>query len=181
MRVRLLDCHKEVDIMNASDLKGRAVVTLSDANKIGHVSDVLFDPQYRHVLGFRVRRSRLGGTDAVLRASVSAIGTDALTIAGPDAVNAEKRFSELTNAVDLDQATHTSVVSESGNVVGSIANLELDDEARTMTAYELDAPLLDRLRGRRRVIKVEDVLRVGSGGIMMIPTSVSDELSAAHQ
>lgn len=45
--------------MKASDLKGRAVVTLTDAAKVGTIDDILFDAEYRAVLGFRVKRARL--------------------------------------------------------------------------------------------------------------------------
>src|SRR5688500_12326432 len=41
--------------MLANDLKRRGVLALSNAEKIGQVEDVLFDAQYRQVLGFRVK------------------------------------------------------------------------------------------------------------------------------
>ena len=45
--------------MQASELKGRAVVVLSNAEKIGQVDDVLFDAPFRQVLGFRVKKGGL--------------------------------------------------------------------------------------------------------------------------
>jgi hypothetical protein len=43
-------------------------------------------------------------------------------------------------------------------------------------AYTLDAPLLDRMRGRAPQIRAEDVVRIGAGGIMIVPNSVSEQL-----
>ncbi len=62
--------------MRADELNGRAVVVLSTAEKIGQVDDVLFDAQFRQVLGFRVKKGR--GCSArrrgAARGSVTAIG-----------------------------------------------------------------------------------------------------------
>ena len=44
--------------MQANELKGRAVVVLSNAEKVGQVEDVLFDAPFRQVLGFRAQERR---------------------------------------------------------------------------------------------------------------------------
>lgn len=166
--------------MNASDLKGRAVVTISDAAKVGHVDDVLFDAEYREVLGFRVKKGGLlSGTEALLRQSVNAVGADAITIPSPDTVNAEDRFAELAGAATLSQAQGTRVVTEGGDLLGTVNALELDDAACTVTAYVLAAPLLDRMRRREPRVAANDVLRLGEGGIMIVPNSVAETMNAS--
>src|SRR5690349_501706 len=103
--------------MNSGDLKGRAIVTLSDAAKVGSVDDVLFDAQYREVLGFRVKKGGLlSGTEALMRSSVSAVGADAITVPSPDAINAEERFAELAGAAAFKQAQGTRIVTEGGTL-----------------------------------------------------------------
>src|SRR5687767_9707914 len=58
--------------VKASELNGRAVLVLSQAAKVGHVDDILFDAPYRRVLGFRVKRGGLfGPREAVSRERVS--------------------------------------------------------------------------------------------------------------
>ena len=82
--------------MRADALKGRDVVALTTAEKIGQVDDVLFDPQYREVLGFRVKQGGLfGQTEALLRDAVKAdevlrLGEGGIMIV-PDAVGARLR------------------------------------------------------------------------------------------
>lgn len=164
--------------MNASELKGRAVVTLSDAQKIGRVDDVLFDPALRQVLGFRVRQSGHGPVETVPRSAVSSVGHDAVMIPDPQSLNLEERFAELTGAATLKQAQGTQVVSEGGEVVGQVEDIELDDEARTVTAYVLGGSFLERLRHATPHVAASKVLRVGSGGIMTVPNDVATELHA---
>src|SRR5581483_9070423 len=98
--------------MKASEITGRAVVTLSNAEKVGHVGDVLFDADYRRIVGFRIKRGAFSRAEAVPRESVTAVGQDAVTVSGPDAINAEDRFGELAGAASLEQARKTKVVTE---------------------------------------------------------------------
>ena len=162
--------------MRADELKGRAVVTLADATKIGRIDDVLFDSDYRTVLGFRVKAGVLSHAEALPRAGVSAIGPDAVTVADRSAVNDEDRFAELTGALTLDSAQHMKVVTEGGELLGMVKAVELDDAAEHVQAYTLDAPLLDRLRGRAPQIHAEDVTRFGAGGIMIVPNAVGEQM-----
>ena len=162
--------------MKANELKGRAVVTLSDAAKVGQIDDVLFDADYRKVLGFRVKKGTFSRADAVSRASVTAVGSDAVTVVGPDAINTADRLEDLIGAMDLGQAEKTKVVTEGGNLIGTVAELELDDDASYVNAYILSAPLWDRLRNREPRIPAHQVLRLGEGGIMIVPNGVADNL-----
>lgn len=165
--------------MKASDLKGRAVVTLSDAAKVGQVDDVLFDAEYRKVLGFRVKQGGLlARSEAVSRESVAGVGADALTVTSPEAINAEERFAGFVGAATLGQVKGTKVVTEGGDLLGSVDELELDDEARAVTAYTLAAPLLDRLRHNQPRIPAQDVLRLGEGGIMIVPNATGESLGS---
>ncbi len=165
--------------MKASDLKGRAVVTLSDAAKVGHVDDVLFDATYRRVLGFRVKRGMFDHADALPRDSVAAVGADALTVDSPDAINAQERFADLAGAASLGQVHGTKVVTDGGTLLGIIAGVEIDEAARRVDSYTLSAPLLDKLRHREDAIRAEDVLRLGEGGIMIVPDAVGQTLRDA--
>src|SRR5512146_329430 len=158
--------------VNAAHLKGRAIVTLSDAAKIGAVDDILFDGEYRQVLGFTLRHGPFGTTEAVSRDRVSTVGQDALTVTGPDAVNSLDRLTTLTGASSLSQAQHAQVVTESGTLLCAISQVELDDEARTVLSYTLSTSLWKRMRHNAPRIEVQDVLRFGSAGIMIVADRV---------
>lgn len=166
--------------MRADELKGRAVITLTDAAKLGHIDDVLFDTDYRNVLGFRVKSGALSHAEALPRASVSAIGADAITVTDHSAVNSEDRFTELRGALTLDNAHATKVVTEGGELLGAVRAVELDDTAEHVLAYTLDAPLLDRIRGRAPQIRANDVERIGADGIMIVPNAVGVRFHSAE-
>lgn len=163
--------------MRADTLKGRAVVTLADAARIGRIDDILFDATYHYVLGFRIKAGAFRRTEALPRASVQAIGADAVTIAEHAAVNTPERFAELEGAQTLSGITHTRVVTEGGALLGSVEAVELDDTAEHVVGYTLDAPLFDRLRGRARQVRAEDVSRVAD--VMIVPEAVAERLYSA--
>jgi uncharacterized protein YrrD len=166
--------------MQAHELKGRGVLALSTAEKIGQVEEVLFDAQYRLVLGFRVKRGGLfRKAQALLRESVSSIGADALTVQSPDVINDEERFSGLAHAATLSQVEGTKVVTESGELLGTIAHLEIDADARKVTAYTLSSSLKDRiLRHAPESVRADEVMRLGEGGIMIAGDPVGARLRA---
>lgn len=166
--------------MQASELKGRAVVALSNAEKIGQVEDVLFDAQFRQVLGVRVKRGGLfGKAQALLRDSVTSIGAAALTVPSPDVINDEERFGDLAHAATLSQVERTQVVTESGELLGTIAHLEIDDDARKVTAYVLSSSLRDRvMRHDTESVKADEVVRLGEGGVMVVADAVGARLQA---
>ena len=163
-------------MLKASDLKGRAVVTLSDAIKVGRVDDVLFDAEYREVLGFRIKAGTFSRPEAVSRAHVTGVGHAALTVRSPDVINVEDRLGDLAGAVTLSRARRTKVVTEGGELLGTIGEIELDDEARTVTAYRLAPRLWDRLRHREPRIEARQVLRLGEGGLMIVPNAVAKSI-----
>ena len=111
---QIADDERRSSYRNAEHLKGRAIVTLSDAAKIGEVDDILFDSEYRQVLGFTLKHGPFGTTEAVSRDRVSTVGQDALSVTGPDAVNALDRLTTLTGASSLSKAQQTQLVTESG-------------------------------------------------------------------
>ena len=166
--------------MQASELKGRAVVVLSTAEKVGHVEDVLFDAQFRQVLGFRVKQGGLGSkTEGLPRDSVASIGADALTVPSPEVINDEERFAELAHAATLNQVEQTKVVTEGGELLGTIAHLEIDEDARKVTAYALASSLMERvMRHAETFVKADEVLRLGEGGIMVVSNAVAARLQA---
>jgi uncharacterized protein YrrD len=162
--------------MKATDLKGRAVVTLSDAIKVGRVDDVLFDAEYREVLGFRIKTGTFSRPEAVSRANVTGVGHAAVTVRSPDVINLEDRLIDLVGAATLRRARGTKVVTEGGELLGRIDEIELDDEARAVTAYTLAAPLWARLRRREPRIEAQQVLRLGEGGLMIVPNAVAESI-----
>lgn len=163
-------------MIRASTIKGLAVLTLSDATKVGQVDDVLFDTEMRHVLGFRVGTGRFKPAEAIARADVAAVGREAVTVAEPAAVNQEASLPALAQVQALGQATNTKVVSDGGDLLGTIADVELDDDVRVVTGYVLAGSVWERLRRQEPIISAQRIVRLGSDGIMVVPQDVADSL-----
>src|SRR6059058_5439314 len=69
--------------MKFSELKGRAVVSLDSATKLGEVEDLLLDTDSRETIGVKVKTGLFGGTLVVPIAQVKSVGPDAVTVTGP--------------------------------------------------------------------------------------------------
>jgi len=154
--------------MRAGNLMGRDVVTISDAGKVGAVNDVLFDATGRDVIGFRVRRGRFGRGAGLVRDQVAAIGPDAIMVAAPTALNDLKRLPALADALRLDKLRGTTVVTEGGEVLGTVSDLEVDGEAQHVLAYVLRGTVMQRMRHQQPAIPVWQVTHRGDRGLMVV-------------
>jgi uncharacterized protein YrrD len=91
-------------------------------------------------------------------------------------VNSEDRYPDLANAVSLKQANSTKVVTQGGDLIGTINTIEVDDEVQRAVGYTLSVALLERMLHGAPTIQAEDVLSVGQGGIMIVQNSVGEQL-----
>ena len=132
------------------------------------------------MIGFRVKKGLLSHTEALPRDRVQAVGADALTIAGAEAINEEARYPEMSSAKSLGDVHGTKVVTESGSMVGTVSELEVDDLAQTVLTYSLQGSLLDKLRGEHAAIQPGEVLRLGQGGIMIVTDAAAQRLESAE-
>ena len=67
--------------MKLSELKGRAVVHIDNAEKIGELVDLLVDPESRQVVGMRCG-TVYSENRFVPAAQVKSVGADAITVLG---------------------------------------------------------------------------------------------------
>ncbi|MGH2484891.1 MAG: PRC-barrel domain-containing protein [Ktedonobacterales bacterium] len=70
------------------------------------------------------------------------------------------------------------VVSEGGELVGQVEDIEIDDTASAVTAYVLSGSLWERMRHSEPRIAADKVLRVGAGGLMTVSNDVATALHA---
>ncbi len=166
-------------MLKASEVKGRAVVALSDGATLGHVDDVLFDATYRRVLGVRVKTGVWGHGTIVPRAAVVTMRPEAVTVPGPDTFTTDDRGEEVTAAVTLGQARGMKVVSEGGARIGTVTDIEMDDQAHFVTGYRLSVPGRHHLGHQERLMGAGQVLRLGEGGVLIVPDAVGQALHAS--
>ena len=112
---------------------------------------------------------------------MTSIGFGALTVPSPDVINDQERFAELAGAATLNQVEQAKVVTEGGELLGTIAHLEIDDDARKVTGYALASTLLQRVMRREdALVRADEVIRLGEVWIMVVPNAVMTRLQAQH-
>ena len=134
------------EISSIGSLTGRTVISLSSGNKLGRVTDAQIDPLNGQLLGLTLDEAK-GGTMFLLP-------LDAIYSFGRDAVMAESDGSIRTVDDSVQSGRYakelfgTTVIMESGDVLGEIADVLITLKAPPVVIYEVRKSMLDRLLGR---------------------------------
>lgn len=140
--------------MDARKIKGLAVVSVTEAEKIGTVDRIFLDPTSRQVLGFAVDTSGrspgmkqaintlLGATDAfpvttgfVAPEHVRSLGPDALMVNDATNVAAGRTVPGGETAVTTGDLHKRKVVTENGTYVGQIDSVIVDPTRMRATHF----------------------------------------------
>ena len=123
--------------MKFSELKGRALINVEDAVKIGEVENLLLEPTSRRVLGWKVKTAGLFSAPLIVNVSqIINIGPDAVTIK-VDPAQSDKAKSEQ-ETVDLTAILGNKVVTDAGVLVGEVRDVLLDPVSGSVTGYEVN-------------------------------------------
>ena len=159
-------------MIRASELRGRSVVDLDSAVKLGDVDEILLDPEGRRVAGFSVGRGQnlLGGGSPVETfvpaSAVHAIGGDVVTVRGAgQAAGADgSAYPRLGHVVGRKMVTH------GGTVLGPIDDVLIDPTDGRIVGYALGGKAGGALAGlfggrddaaRGDYVRADADLRVG--------------------
>ncbi len=167
--------------IRAGSLRGRAVVSLEQARKIGTVEDIIFDLATGAVVAYAVGVGMLGATKALAPGSIRDIGADAITV--PDQVVLYDHSALPPGAPDraqLSKLLGSKVVSERGVLLGILGEVELDATGSQITAYEMSGTLWDKLRHQERTFAPVPGLH-GGQGLLIVPDPVAAALSSRGQ
>jgi uncharacterized protein YrrD len=160
-----------------SDLKGLAVVTTDAGQKVGTLEDFYFDPQTNGVRALLVKTGFFGHR-ALMANAINAIGTDAVTFGDESMLIEEKSDSQLPTLPLGHSLLAYRVLSEGGNVIGTIANILLDVSIPAdlrVDAFELAGDLRDRLSGHHHTFSASRVTRYGRD-VIVVPDVVAQAL-----
>jgi uncharacterized protein YrrD len=121
-----------------NELKGRAVVDITSAERVGSIEDFVLDAQTYQIVGLRFKKSLFNAAKNVPLSAIKGVGTDAITLRledsqQPDA-NEEQAFEALPT---LSQLIGNGVVTENGKLVGSIINARISLAPLRITGYEV--------------------------------------------
>jgi len=122
--------------MKFSELKGRAVVRLEEAQRIGEVEDLMVEPVSRHIVSLKVRTGLFSAAELVPAAEVKNVGADAVTIA-PTTEPAPQSAAGAPPLIALTTILGNKVVTDAGTLVGELQDVLLDWANLAITGYEV--------------------------------------------
>ncbi|HEY0386110.1 MAG TPA: PRC-barrel domain-containing protein [Pyrinomonadaceae bacterium] len=134
------------NIHSIDALIGRAVLSRATANKLGQVHDLVIAPADGNVVGLSVRLS-----DESLRLiayrEVYSVGPDAVMIKSDESAIAVQDSPLKTLPLAKNNLTGVNVVTESGKLLGQIANIYFHLAETLLLIYEVRSSILDKLLG----------------------------------
>ena len=148
--------------MKFSELKGRAVVDLEDARKIGEVEDLLVEPHGHTIISLKVRTGLFHAAKVVPVTDIKNVGADAVTIsvgaspshiqadmanpsasdsAGPSAAQQQSTSSQSSERsqplIEITSILGNKVVTDAGTMVGELNDAMVDWVDLKITGYEV--------------------------------------------
>jgi len=172
VRIPLSQQEDSLSTIKASELKGRAVVSLTQAEKIGTVASVILDPAASRVAGLTVRTGILGGPKILRASDIRSLGIDAVTIHDSSLLHDDTgEVPELKDLPTLDDMIEMKIISESGQLLGTLGNVEIDPDQYQITRYELSGTLWDQLKHSNRTFDAVPGLRFGKQ-LLVVPDAI---------
>ncbi len=176
-------------MIRTTELHNRAVVDIDGAEKLGYIDKIILDPDARRVAGFVLSRGSImgGGPHTIVpAASVRAIG--------PDAVTVHRRLIDAADAAAIEPLPRLSdlvrrkVVSETGQLLGFINDVLIDERDGRILGYRLVEPnssgkwdemlgAADRSTKNTLLLRADAELRAGKELVVVPDHAIVDEVA----
>lgn len=174
--------------MDVKSLKGIAIVSIEQGEKVGTVDNVLFNLEGKRVVAFKMIKPGLlrSGGIVLLMEDVESIGPDAVMIRNREKIRELKDERDLQSRPDLSALSALRVVSQDGTYVGNLATAQFEPKTGLLTQLEVSGGgFVDKLR-RNKIIEIDDVVSMGTD-VAVVPNSYasnaagSDDESSADE
>lgn len=110
--------------MNASDLKGMAVISLGEGTKLGEVDQPLFDLPNRRMCALHVKGD--SGISVLPFEAIEKIGSDAITVVTSRVTQTPGVDSSGQGLLDLEALRKLKIVNQDGSFLGKLSDVEFD-------------------------------------------------------
>jgi uncharacterized protein YrrD len=140
-------------IRSGGELTGLAVITLEGGERLGRLHDVIFRMPLGQIAGFLVSGGGLFAKTQFLPISqVRSVGTDAVTITGAEALSDKNPANVGSDEFEGRSQEGCPVLSTGGTVLGKIADVLVDTDALTVSAFLISTGLVtNALHGKPRL------------------------------
>lgn len=162
--------------MDVKSLKGIAVVSIEDGEKLGTVDDMLFNLEARRLIGFRMARTGFlrGDRGLVAMDDVESVGTDAIMVRNRSQLRDEQHERDFADRPGLDKLTSLRVVTEHGGYIGGLATVEFDPQSGALTELGVSAGGLRSVLGGTNRIPASDIVSIGTD-VVVVPNKYGRE------
>lgn len=155
--------------MYLTELPGLRIISLISALRMGTVESALIDPSCRFVAALRVREYGPGGRRLIPREMVKRVGRHAVIVARDMGAD-EESLDHVERLVPLDGLIGLEVVSDRGDLLGYVRDLEMDRDTLTFERIEIVRSQMDRVLRLRPPLRVDAQLVIcGSRDAMLLP------------
>ena len=151
--------------MRLSELRGKPVVSIAEARRVGVVDDVLTDQSYRHLTALRVKTDGHGSGLLVAIENVRGIGPDAVTINSREALLRPEHATQYFSDPPLRSILNSRIVNDRGEGIGRVREVDVDTGRRSLRSLVYVAGMIDTILNRAHLVATSDVLGVGPGVI----------------
>ena len=157
-----------------TQLRGHPLIDITAGKTIGTVDDVLLDEHRKAIQAFRTKGGLFHRSNLV-PAVQATIGADAVTFQ-PGALSGQDT-SWLDALPKASQIIGTRVLTNTGQLLGTVDNLRLDRDGAALIALELvpeQTGIAHRLGSVRRLLASDSVISYGPDTIVAMETGVSE-------
>jgi uncharacterized protein YrrD len=163
--------------MNATKLRGMPVVSIQTAERLGEVRDILVDTSSQRLVALELKQGSSSTGETVPVEDIYSVGKDAITLreertasslSEEDPGHEELRAGRPEGVVALKKLQGAKALSFSGNLLGTISDLEVDPATFEITAYELGSGGLAGLTGGHKRLHATPDSRF-LNDILMVP------------
>jgi sporulation protein YlmC with PRC-barrel domain len=174
--------------MKLSELKGRAVIDISDSRKLGEFSDILIDATTRKPTAIKVKTGLFSHPHIVPIEQLKSVGSDAITVAAQVADTPSPAPAQPEGQTDPN--THPGgqtdplpplkeplpatgiqghkVITDTGTLVGEVQDIIIDPTTLAITGYEVRG---GGLFARPKEIEITPEVRHGND-LITVPSSL---------
>jgi len=154
-------------------ITGLQVLSQNTGKDLGKVLDLIFDHDANQCLALVLREKALLQNAQVVRyENIVSIGKDAVIVSADDTVINPLDDSRLRIVLERDtHLTGTKIVSESGQDLGSFADVYIDESTGRVVGYEVSGGLVADAMSGKRYIPAERTKELRVGDDMLIAPS----------
>lgn len=157
--------------MKASALNRRPVVSLNDGVTIGEISDLTLDETHVQVRSLVLVGHE--GNSVVPFAAVRHIGSDAVTIDNSRIVQGPADNNDITER-GISTLTGLPVMNQGGAIIGSVDDVEFDENNGQVTALLVQRGGLLGVGGAHETVPASTILGIGPD-LITVDTSIGSE------